>query len=252
MGQFFSKDTESNESMIKVLNSYEALESAERIDGYRKRVQTNRYNAIARANQIYAPVNKNPDRHIPETGPWENGIVVWMNNSADGGLPHTRPPNYVCIPSSFPEAALKKTLLHERIHLSQRKYPKEWIKLIMAAWGMNVWSGVIPIHLENRRRINPDLLLAPHFLWKNTYLPLCIFADLANASLTNTRIVWFNIQTRTVISKLNDWSVFFGKDIKDDEHPWEIAAYILSDMSIVCPASKLLNKEIATGQYILF
>lgn len=84
-----------------------------------------------------------------------------MDPTADGGLPHTRPPNFICIPYNFPTEDLAKTVLHERVHVSQRLHPEAWERLFGEVWDMKPWHGSIPAEIESRRRLNPDILNIP-------------------------------------------------------------------------------------------
>jgi len=227
-------------------DALQALVAAERIDGYMLAVSKNRYNRKARFGKNYMPTFDVVDMVIPSpdpSQPWPSGQVLWMEPSADGGLPHTRPPYYICMPKTYPEDKLQNTLLHERIHVSQRMYPNEWIDMIKNAWGMTVWNDTLPSNIEDRRRLNPDILMAPHFAWKNEYVPCSIFVDLTDPSLNKIQLVWYHIPTRTIRTDVNTipgWKDFFGI-IPHGEHPYEIAAYLLSDDSLSCRAKNAIN-----------
>lgn len=223
-----------------------ALAKAEEIDGYRERVSKNRYNSYARKGQIYAPSETQLEDtviELPQSPRWvPHGHIIWMNPSADKGLPHTRPPNLICMPHGFPVTLLKKTLFHERIHLSQRENPDAWNLLIKTAWDMHPYDGALPAVLEERRRLNPDILLAPHFLWKGEYIPFAVFKYLANPSLNETVLCWYHVPTKQVLtdaSSIPEWNSFFGS-VPDGEHPYEIAAYLMSDTTLSCPAKTVL------------
>jgi hypothetical protein len=242
----FSNSRKLHKPPISGNDALRALIAAEHIDGYNLAISKNKYNRKARFGNNYMPTFDVVQRSIPShdpSQPWPSGQVVWMEPTADGGLPHTRPPYYICMSKTYPEDKLENTLLHERIHVSQRMYPNEWIDMVKHAWDMPIWNDVLPSNLEDRRRLNPDILMAPHFVWKNEYIPCSIFIDLTNPSLHNIQLVWYHIPSRTIrtdVSTVPGWQDFFGT-IPHGEHPYEIAAYLLSDDSASCPAKNAIK-----------
>ena len=249
MGQYLStqffKDlepfsyTSSQPDSINILNpsrppisgkeGLSALRNAEYLDRYRDSVERNSINTVARRNQEYMPVPYSLNRSIPDNTNWPNGQVVWMDASADGGLPHTRPPHYICLPINLPDSILSQTLTHERIHLSQRAHPKQWQRLLKIAWNMTPWKGTLPGRIEHLRRINPDLLWAPLYAWKNEWVPVSVFTSSMPKSLSDTQLIWFHITSSTVhYDPPPGWVDFFGSS-SNNEHPYEISAYLLAD-----------------------
>lgn len=237
-----------------------ALDLAESIDGYRTSIQENRYNTKARLFQIYLPVSEKLYTNalakikIPITETFfsiPQGNIIWMNSTAELGYPHTRPSSLICMPLSIADdyEIFTKTLYHERIHLSQRKDSEKWIQIMNDAWNMKVWKGNLPESVEKRRRINPDTILAPHFVWKDEYVSFCIFKDLVSPSLSETILCWWHIPSSTIITDstvIPDWNTFFGENGKSArcEHPYESAAYFLSDPMISCPAKTILQDHV--------
>jgi hypothetical protein len=209
----------------------QALNLAEEVDGYRKALSNSKINTTARIGNKYMPARYGLYMGVPGANlsePWPNGQVIWMDPTADSGLPHTRAPNFICLPYNIDLKILPSTLLHERIHISQRLYPNEWNKLLEEVWDMKPWIGTLPSKIEERRRINPDLYNAPLFIWKNTYVPLGLFKSLKSPVLSEIDIVWWDPNTRTIHNKApEDWDYFFGSN-PSGEHPYEIAAYMLS------------------------
>ena len=211
---------------------FQALQRAEGIDQYRAQVAANPINRLARAGQNYITIPFSLNRKIPPpdlSQPWPSGQVVWMDPTADEGLPHTRPPYYIMMSRTFPEGDLVKTLLHERVHVHQRLYEPVWEKLVADAWEMKPWVGDLPTDIQARRRMNPDLLFAPLFIWKDTWVPLAIFKSSSQPKLTAVDIVWWNSKQRTIFREAPPgWTEFFGNN-PAGEHPYEIAAYLIAD-----------------------
>jgi hypothetical protein len=211
----------------------EALMFAEQIDQYRKQVSESPPNLAARLNQDYMPARYSIPRTIVPSKNWPNGQVLWLDESADGGLPHTRPPYFICLPINIPDDKLATTLEHERIHLSQRANPEKW-QTVFKAWNMKPWSALsddIPLEILQRRRLNPDLLNIPMYIWKNEWVVFALFRSMKPSNLSDVDIVWWNAPSRTLHRDAPPgWKEFFG-DIKAGEHPYEIAAYLLADFA---------------------
>jgi hypothetical protein len=209
----------------------QALFRAEQVDEYRKRVDESPINRAARLGQNYMPTPFSTDRIVPladKAEPWPSGQVIWMDPTADAGLPHTRPPDLICISKNFPQADLASTMLHERVHVSQRLHPKVWLELFEEPWQFKPWVGSIPVDIESRRRINPDLLEAPLFIWKDTWVPLALFKSTTKPKLNEVDIVWWDAKSRTLLrSPPPGWVDFFG-NIPAGEHPYEIIAYLVA------------------------
>lgn len=208
----------------------QALQRAEQIDNYRTIVGQSHLNRAARAGQNYMPSPFSIDRGVPAPDPnepWPSGQVIWMDPTADGGLPHTRPPYYILISREHPESSLNGTLLHERVHVSQRLYPSAWNALLKSAWEMEPWLGDLPAELQTRRRINPDILGVPLYAWKGQWIPLALFKNSSNPKLSEIDLVWWNSQTRTLFRQPPPgWTEFFGS-VPAGEHPFELAAYLI-------------------------
>jgi hypothetical protein len=208
----------------------QALQRAERIDQYRSRVNKSAINRSARVGQNYMPILHSIKRSVPNadpSSPWPNGQVIWMDPSADAGLPHTRPPYYICMPSTFPGWNLKQTLLHERVHLSQRAHPKEWDKIFKEAWEMKPWCSTLPDTVQLRRRMNPDLMLTSLYIWKDRYVVLALYKSESRPSLNEIDLVWWDAINRTLFREPPPgWKEFFGTS-SSGEHPYELSAYLI-------------------------
>jgi hypothetical protein len=227
---------------------------AEQLDSYRRLVAESALNRMARAGENYLPAVHSVNKAIPPADPaepWPNGQVVWMDPTSDSGLPHTRAPNLICISQDFPVADLANTLLHERVHVSQRLNQKAWEKIMGEVWDMKPWFGEIPGEIQMRRRINPDLLGVPLYIWKNQWVPLALFKSSNQPKLTDTDIVWWNATQRVLHREPPPgWRDFFGR-MTADEHPFEIAAYLIAASPQQNPAYKALRprfKDIPTSE----
>ena len=242
MGHFFSRESFEDDVRRPPLccgGGMQALNWAERIDGYLAAVQESELNVKARSAGEYKPAEfTQEDRAIPvDDGPWPNGQVVWMDQGADAGLPHTRPPYYICLPTSIDltSPAGKTTLKHERIHVSQRLHEDTWKKIYADAWNfVPVQAPKLPDRIQRRIRINPDTCRAPLYAWSagaDHWIPYALFNSSFEPSLTDTTIHWWHVESANLYSvPPPGWSDFFGRNLPASahEHPNELAAYILS------------------------
>ena len=209
----------------------QALQHAERADQYLTLISQSSINRLARSETNYLPFPHSLKRQIPPADPmepWPNGQVIWMQPSADEGLPHTRAPNYICIPVTMKDPKiLTSTLLHERVHVSQRLHPAAWQKILAETWSMTPWTGTLPADIQSRRRLNPDLLSVPLFAWKGEWVPLGLFKSASQPKLAEIDTVWWHEPTRTLHREPPPgWSAFFGS-ANGQEHPFEMAAYLV-------------------------
>jgi len=225
-----------------------ALFQAEALDNYRQQVEDSNLNRIARINQAYLPAVHTVDKAIPEADlnePWPNGQVVWMQPNADEGLPHTRPPNLICLSYKIGDADFQRTLLHERIHISQRLHPNSWKSIFAETWNFQPWSGTLPADIQQRRRLNPDTLLQPFFIWKDRYVPVELFNSSTAPKLTDTSTIWWDTSSRTVLREPPPgWTEFFGARANGSEHPYELAAYMIAEKKINSPAYRALQPRL--------
>lgn len=225
----------------------QALEQAEQLDGYLAQIKQSQVNTYARSNSSYLPSLYTIATEIPLSKDWPQGQILWMDPIADEGLPHTRPPFYVCLPATLRGDALNQTLEHERIHISQRMYPLKWQDAFLSAWSMKPWAGTLPSVIQERMRLNPDLLNIPHYIWNNEWVPFSMFESMKPTSLKEARVVWWNDKTRSLHREPPPgWKAFFGS-IPAGEHPYELAAYMLSDSTHTSPASKQLRASLASA-----
>jgi hypothetical protein len=98
----------------------EKLRIAETYDHFFETVQSDPVNRRARQHLSYVAMSNT-------TQPWiVNTEIVTMHPTAEAGLPHTRPPNIICIPAYYPDEHLPKTLAHEFIHIDQRRRLYKW------------------------------------------------------------------------------------------------------------------------------
>jgi len=243
--EYFSDPLKPQHPPISGSSGLQALYHAEVLDSYRLYVETSTPNRIARGTSKYVSSIYPVFKEIKHSDLWPHGQVVWMDPESDLGLPHTRPPNLICLPSIISESSLTSIVLHEQVHLSQRIYPSQWSKVLESAWSMTPWKGELPSDIELRRRINPDLILGPLFQWKNDWIPVAVFKSLTSPVLNDVDIVWWQNSTRSVHRQPPPgWVEFFGSVDSGHEHPYELAAYMIEKDNSSSEAYKQLKTNL--------
>jgi hypothetical protein len=232
-----------------------ALSAAERQDEYLAQIQQSRANATARKSMTYAAnrlsmsqVELLRDR-IQEFVPGLpfrlrslRPTIVPLMPSADGGMPHTRPSDLVCLPQSA-SALTNSTFMHELWHLHQRAHYTEWTVFFEKQWKWKIFEGGLDPELEKVRRYNPDTLQDPLWIWNNEWVPVCVFNNPNTASFEDTSTVFYNARTGYRFSKLPDpMAAFFSSSLSPSayEHPCETSAYMITGDKLDCPAYKAL------------
>lgn len=214
------------------------LDIAERLDGYLTAIQKSPMNAAARRGCIYEMDSVEPEAAasisaVAAATPLLESIkaeLVILNATADGGMPHTRAPNLICIPTSLANSnELRTTLIHEAIHVHQRLHPEVWRRALVAAGWTPQPASAVPSALKERIRINPDTLACPFWAWESRLIPLPLFS-LTNPTLGSASIEWYDMRTGALF---RDPPAVFSNDEKPAlEHPYELYAYRLSNQGI--------------------
>ena len=199
-----------------------ALAQAESIDSYQAKCADNDLNARSRARCTYIPWT---DPHSFSSYALDGETIVTLHPSADGGMPHTRPPATICLPAYFPESRMEETLKHERIHLDQRKRYSAWV----AALGMEGWTPVddIPEEYRRRCRLNPDTCWSPFWAWNGRSVPLPLFVREDKPDLKEIAVRWYDLETQTLSSAIPPTLVKKYGTLQSHslEHPFELMAY---------------------------
>jgi hypothetical protein len=215
------------------------LDKAESLDGYRTACKESQPNAEAREGQLYelASISKSAETFLTEAVrsiPLLKGCeIVILDSSADNGFPHTRPPNYICLPASMCKEApatdnFKETLLHEAIHIHQRQKRALWDASLRRAGWTPVPAGTIPQEFLDRIRLNPDTLGIPFFAFNEYHIPLPLFPPV-RPSLQNAQVKWFDRRTGSLFHEPpKEFVKKYGTNIHQPEHPYEIYAELFS------------------------
>jgi len=235
-----------------------ALAAAERQDHYLEQIANNRANRIARQSMTYAAnrltmsqqiMLDNRLREFLKDVPYIlrslSVTIVPLMPTADGGMPHTRPSDLVCLPQSG-GSINKTTFVHELWHLHQRAHYSEWVSFFEKAWKWRPFQGDLPAGLEAQRRLNPDILRDPLWVWDSTWVPVCLFLNPSTPSFQETATWFFNVKSGTHVRDLPEaMAAFFSRSLSPSayEHPCETSAYMITGPELDCPAYKALLEQ---------
>lgn len=244
-----STATATLEHIYPFLTSYkatEALASAEGVDGYEALCRRNLPNRQARAAYNYMSNGMNEEgirqyqallstywARLPPPLKALPANVVLLMPSADGGMPHTRPNHLICVPGRA-TALPYETFCHELWHIHQRAHYDTWTTFFNKSWSFHIYKGSIPDTLRDVLRINPDTMADPLWIWRDTWVPLCVFLNPVSPRLDQTAVWFYNVRTqRHRQDPPPEMAAFFGTDIPAVayEHPCELAAYSATSTS---------------------
>jgi hypothetical protein len=163
---------------------------------------------------------------LPIEGPIQ---VVYLDGRSDAGLPHTRGKKGIALPVFLLWHPSEKTIRHELVHLSQKQYKERWLSWYSKFWNFRPALDSefleIPEKWRLRRRINPDTLGNPYFIWKDRYIPFSVFISDKEPDLRYCKRGFWDIKmSQWTWDEPPDWINTFGSGF-NDEHPNEIAAH---------------------------
>ncbi len=197
------------------------LQKAEKLDSFRETIGYDEVNKKAREGLFYSPM-EGPPFTISSILPVQ---IVWMDPSAEAGMPHTREPNVICIPMYWPPDKLYETFQHELVHIQQRLQPKKWVKWCIDNGWTLVNEKEIPERWLRRCRINPDTMKYRFWAYLERWVPLPMYEREDKPKLREVQVRWWDRQTGTLSSEIPEPLRSFCAGIGTPEHPWEIAAY---------------------------
>lgn len=246
MGSYSSKITTNLEFRL-VNTKFEAeqlLHESEKKDFYLEECHDHRPNSKARESLTYRPNSmsnqdyqnalrflENAKSNLPKrlVTDLQQIHIIQLMPTADDGMPHTRPNNIICFPD-ITQLFSVTTLNHELWHVHQRIYQDEWLQIFQAI-GWKPWKAEIPQKLEDYRRLNPDTIDSPNWVFNDTWVPIPIFQDISRPKVSQVVIYFYHVVDKYHTKKIPPELTYYfaGLPTIAYEHPREIAAYMLSD-----------------------
>ena len=194
------------------------LREAETIDSFFSRVSQNAVNRKARESLSYLPVKNYTEQWLGNTE------IVTMNPTAEAGMPHTRPPNIICMPQYFPESRRDQTLAHEYVHVHQRRHVDSWNRYFNKEGWSRVDPYEIPERMLNRCRMNPDTIDQPFWRWKDRFVPLPLFEREDRPQLRQVVVHWYDMESGSRQPEAPRSFLETYGNAPQPEHPRELAA----------------------------
>lgn len=236
------------------------LDDAEALDFYRAECTDDERNLSARRRQVYAAQSISPKDAVEYQKILHDALprlplrlrteltdvhVVALLPSADGGMPHTRPPQVICYPMISQLSSLT-TLTHELWHVHQRVHAEKW-NAVFRALGWTPWDGRLPSYLETNRRFNPDTIDVPLWIYNNTWVPIPIFNDIALPNLSDVTIWFYHVKEQYHLKKIpvELEASYPGLPHSAYEHPREMSAYALAEPDVYPRAAHLFSSQLA-------
>jgi len=205
------------------------LQRAESLDGYELACSSCPINSKARAFcQYIAWQDQSLAATAAATAPAAKDVtIVILSPSAEGGMPHTRQPNVICLPAYYPEDRLAETMEHELVHIDQRRNPEAWRQELAAHGWTPASSEEIPQQWLSRVRINPDTHSAQFWKWAGRYIPLPLFEREDKPVLREISIRWWDTADQRLHSQPpTSFTQKYGSlSASAAEHPYELYAY---------------------------
>lgn len=201
----------------------EQLAKAERMDHFFEQIKGSPVNRRAREPLSYVSMSEQTEPYLLNTE------IVTMHPTAEAGMPHTRPPNLICMPKYFPDEQKEHTLHHELIHIDQRNRRYKWDAFFEREGWKPVGEQEIPYRWLQRCRMNPDTIDDRFWAWQGRYVPLPMYERDDRPDLRQVIIQWWDKETGI---KQNTPPLSFqqryGSRPSQPEHPRELAAVELA------------------------
>jgi len=162
-----------------------------------------------------------------------DGVIEIVNAQCKEGMPHTTDADTIRMTrEAYTSEQKDSTLVHERVHLSQKRNPEAWKSFYKQYWKYDL-SLTPPLEMPEiyarMLRPNPDTSDSPWVTWENRYV---FFPNSFNGTLKHAKVVvWDSIVNKEVPIPAK-WKEFFcsseGRCPSQYEHPHELSAEFLT------------------------
>jgi len=182
--------------------------------------------------------------------PTNNGIVEIVNSTCQEGLPHTTDSETIRMTDTLWNSPRKdEILVHERIHLDQKRAPHKWTDFYRDVWNYELSSNPppeLPSTIVRNLRPNPDTSKDPWATWRRRYVFFPVYGN-GTKKLTAAHVNIWDLVTKSFVAIPVEWKAEFCDSHgcpHQYEHPHELAAELLT-LSSTSPAANKLRANIS-------
>lgn len=154
--------------------------------------------------------------------------IIKLSDEVENGFPHTRALNVICY-SNINHIINNGCLFHELIHIHQKNYPEYWNSILNNLKWKQYSDKQIPDNLNRLRRINPDTIHCPYWIFNNTWIPIPIYKNYNNPKINQVKIIFYNQHTHMTTENIPDEMHVQNIPYMAYEHPYEMIAYIMTN-----------------------
>ena len=195
----------------------------------------------------HKPANVSKSCIVEERIPTSNGIIEIVDKECQEGLPHTYDENTIRLTRSMYESShVDDVLIHERVHLDQKRNPSDWLQFYKTYWKYTVSLSPpnnIPHHYILSLRPNPDTDDSPWVTWNNRYV--FFPTSSANNKLKDAKVTIWDLQLNRIVDIPLEWKEMFCSEKlacpHQYEHPHEISAEFLTNKNRSSAGLQLLR-----------
>ena len=174
----------------------------------------------------------------------ENGVVEIVDDKCQEGLPHTTDSETIRMTEAIWNSPRKdEILVHERVHLDQKRRPDAWEDFYHSVWNYEITSKPppdIPIKACSMLRPNPDTTSRPWATWRRRFTFFPIYGE--DHTLKSAPVKIWDSLLKSFVDLPAEWKAEFCDDSgcpHQYEHPHELAAELLTLSSKSIAATKL-------------
>jgi len=181
---------------------------------------------------------------VMETIQTEDGVIEIVDKDCKEGLPHTTDSNTIRMTKEkYAQEGLESLLVHERVHLDQKRNPQKWLNFYKQYWDYEVFlNSPIPVEYTKSLRPNPDTAANPWAVWRQRYVFFPYSEE--NGKLKDAVVRVWDILERKFVAVPEQWKARFcdadGCPYQY-EHPHEISAEFIAKKQKSSAASQLMH-----------
>jgi hypothetical protein len=156
----------------------------------------------------------------------QNGTIEIVDEDCQEALPHTTTSNIIRMTENvWNSERYEETLKHERVHLDQKRRPREWEEFYRTVWNYELLASPPPDLRAADLRPNPDTAQKPWAVWRNRYVFYPSYG--AERTLRDAKVRVWDLQTKQHVPLPPEWRTEFCSSNRcpiQYEHPHEMAA----------------------------